>query len=91
MSELNFPNAMYCLCDYCVHPYIVRQVDVRVDNSIIPDSNSGHDTYLDTDAAIITDECSQFVPAGINHCIADFYLHVFCVEPPVCSNRAGAK
>ena len=77
--------------NYCIHPDIVRQVDMRVDNSIIPDSDSGHDTNMNTCAAVITDECAQFVPAGIDHCISDFYLNFFCIEPPVCGNRTCAK
>ena len=52
---------------YCIGTYIVRQVDMRVDECVIPDADSRHDTYLDAGAAIVTDESTQFIPAGINH------------------------
>ena len=76
---------------YCIYRHIVRQADLRVENSIIPDSNSRHDTNMDAGTAVVSDECTQFVPAGINHRISDFYPNCFCIEPPVGGNRAGAK
>jgi len=82
---------MYCLRDYRIHPYIVRQVDVRVDNSIIPDTDPRHDTDLDAGAAIITDKGSQFVATGINHRIAYFDFDVFGIETPVSCSGTGAK
>ena len=75
----------------CIHTHNVSQVDVRVDKRIIPDSYPRHDAYLDTGAAIITDERSQLVPAGINHRFTDFNFDVFGIKTPVGCNRPGAK
>ena len=58
--------------NYCIHTYIVRQVDVRVDDCVIADTDARHDAYLDTGAAIVTDEGAQFITTGINHYIAEF-------------------
>ena len=76
---------------YCIHPYIFRQVHPGFDNSIIPDSDAGHNSDLDTGAAVVSNECAQFVPAGFNHRISDFDPNFFCIEPPVGSNRTGAE
>ena len=76
---------------YCIYRHIVRQVDLRVDNRIIPDSNARHDTNLDTDAAVVADEGAQFVTTGFNQVITDFYLNRFGIEPPVRGNRTGAE
>jgi hypothetical protein len=77
--------------NYCIHSYIVRQVDVRVDKRIIPDADPRHDTYLNAGAAIITDERSQFIPAGIDHRFTDFDFNVFSIETPVGRNRTSAE
>ena len=77
--------------NYCIYRHIVRQVHLGVDNSVIPDPDSGHNTNMNTGAAVFSDECAQFVPAGINHRISNFYLYCFCIEPPVGSNRAGTE
>lgn len=77
--------------NYCIRRHIFRQVGLRVDNAIIPDSDAGHNTNLDASAAVISDEGSQFITAGIDQFIADFYLDRFGIEPPVRSNRTGAE
>ena len=77
--------------NYCIHSHIVRQVDVRVDKRIIPDTDPRHSTYLDAGAAIITDKGSQFVATGINHRIAYFDFDVFGIETPVSCSGTGAK
>ena len=82
---------MYRLGDYCIHTHIIRQVDMREDERIIPDADPRHDTDLDACAAIIADKGSQFVAAGINHRIADFDFDVFGIETPIGRSSTGAK
>ena len=77
--------------NYCIHSHIVRQVDVRVDDCVIADTDSRHDAYLDTGAAIITKKGSQFVTTRINHRIADFDFDVFGIETPIGRSGTGAK
>jgi hypothetical protein len=77
--------------NYCSHRGIVRQVDMRIDQCITPDADAGHDTDMDTSAAIVADKCSQLVAPGVYQRTADINPDVLSVKTPVCGDGSGAK
>ena len=64
---------------------------MRVNKCVIADADARHNPDLDTGAAIIADECPQFIPAGIHGRVTDFDFDVLRIEAPVGRNRAGAE